>query len=697
CTVGGDSPKMVYSIGKNNEFMIMENEIIYDNAKTKMFMQPYGDYEGTFVVPETINVLQQGQFSHGVYKLKSNITIYEYSKISISLFTTSSYYTYEKKISGIKLHAGITKIPDACFYDCVALQEIDYNGAEIVEFGALSLSNSIRNITFPDSVKIIKDVTGNCPNLESFVFPKNLEQMVYIDFSNSKIKEIIIPALAGAIPSDYLNFQNCLQLEKVVFLYDRVERILSEFNGCINLKVIEGIDHLTNLFGNGCFYNCGLEKLVISKKMEGIWNYDAFAGLYNLREIYIEKGANPMWKVPKHYGMEIMQPDFAFLLQWNKRLERIVVEDGHEIYASDDGVLYKKASKVISELAYYPLGKTDTHFDVYESIEMINANCFINNQYLKTVSMPNVKYLLQSVFEGSVIESINAPKLEYIGNSTFKNCQNLKSFDFSTVKYISENAFANSALESINIVGDAEIRVFAFADCIQLTSVTIGENVPAFAFDLVFFNGAKIKSININNNPNFIYENDVLYNCNKTILYKSLQSDKTINVVEGVIKIGAAAFINNLTLENVVLPTTLKAIGDKAFYGDINLKSVRINSEVAPMLESVYMENEKLQYSNFVGVIGTEMNLTLFHTANISYETPIWKTYFKNHFTVNADGSIEADSINDNSEKTTVDNKQLSKVSNVVAIAANNNFLTVGTLLLILSSFFATVCKIKFN
>jgi hypothetical protein len=65
------------------------------------------------------------------------------------------------------------------------------------------------------------------------------------------------------------------------------------------------------------------------------------------------------------------------------------------------------------------------------------------------------------------------------------------------------------------------------------------------------------------------------------------KEDKNFVVEEGTVRITARAFANS-AVENVTLPTTLKALGDKAFYGCENLQVVVFSSYQAPIFEEEY-------------------------------------------------------------------------------------------------------------
>jgi hypothetical protein len=71
------------------------------------------------------------------------------------------------------------------------------------------------------------------------------------------------------------------------------------------------------------------------------------------------------------------------------------------------------------------------------------------------------------------------------------------------------------------------------------------------------------------------------------VSYPSACEDSSYTVLEGTVRISAKAFVGS-NIRSVTLPTTLLAIGDKAFYKCENLTTVIFLSYVAPTLEEEF-------------------------------------------------------------------------------------------------------------
>jgi hypothetical protein len=148
--------------------------------------------------------------------------------------------------------------------------------------------------------------------------------------------------------------------------------------------------------------------------------------------------------------------------------------------------------------------------------------------------------------ENIFLKEINLPKnITEIEYSAFENCWSLNEVVIPEgVKKIGERAFAQcSYLHKITFPSTlTEIESDAFFICIRL-----GEIVG---------------------NDNFIYENNALYNKDKTclIFVYPFAEGESFTVPEGVVKIADSAFSGNINFKEVILPETLKEIGAYSFY-----------------------------------------------------------------------------------------------------------------------------------
>ena len=152
-----------------------------------------------------------------------------------------------------------------------------------------------------------------------------------------------------------------------------------------------------------------------------------------------------------------------------------------------------------------------------------------------------------------------------IGDKTFHNCCSLTNINIpSGVTNIGVYAFANCLLlTSINIPdGVTNIGHAAFGGCRSLSSI----NIPS---SVVNINGNPFCGWNgelHNESKNFIYENYVLFNKDKTTLIAYRNKETSYTIPNNVINIEDYAFCECEYLTNINIPNSVTNIGSRAFW-----------------------------------------------------------------------------------------------------------------------------------
>ena len=169
-----------------------------------------------------------------------------------------------------------------------------------------------------------------------------------------------------------------------------------------------------------------------------------------------------------------------------------------------------------------------------------------------------------------------------IGNEAFSMCYSLTSINIpSSVTSIGEGAFVDcTSLTSINIPSSVKsIGREAFAGCSSLTSITIPSSVKSIG-DGAFRGCSNLTQLQVapenpvydsRDNCNAIIEtksNTLIFGCASTIIPSSVKS------------IGEEAFYHCKSLTSINIPSSVKSIGEWAFAGCSNLTSITIPSSV---------------------------------------------------------------------------------------------------------------------
>ena len=300
-----------------------------------------------------------------------------------------------------------------------------------------------------------------------------------------------------------------------------------------------------------------------------------------------------------------------------------------------------KEAKVVNAKVYYGSGKTQddiipyeafknkktlSHFSFPEKITYIGSYAFSNTSLSGALIIPDdVTEIDYHAFSVTLIGSVAfSPRLDRIGGYAFYDCTSLTGTLTlpETLTYIGPHAFRSCSftgelhlpnnLEEIgewafhsagSFVGDLllpdkikKVFSFTFCDCGFTGSVNLN-NVVEFgesSFDDCHFSGDLIIPEGTIEIPNrFIFQ---MYNDGKLssiVLPKTIRKIgddafygqrklRKVTMSDGLLSIGSSAFYNCGYLTSLELPTTMQMIGKGAFNGCNNLSSIVCNAVEPP-------------------------------------------------------------------------------------------------------------------
>lgn len=260
--------------------------------------------------------------------------------------------------------------------------------------------------------------------------------------------------------------------------------------------------------------------------------------------------------------------------------------------------------KLISRLTY-----KNKSYDVLT----IRGYIFQGSSY-KTIILPQ---RLESIREGgfafsSNLETIILPSsLKQLGFYTFRECISLKSIEIpSNIKIIEDYLFDNCTnLETIVVPNSVkEIHGGAFYDCKSLKSVNIPNGVE-WIYPCTFYGCSSLKSIDIPNTVRCI-DGNAFVGCSGLT---SLNLPSNIGMGSAVFRgcsgltelrlplnmpITSYMFADCYNLRSVIIPNTVKEIGECAFIGCTSLTSVSCLATTPPTMDINHNRPyEKLAFS----------------------------------------------------------------------------------------------------
>ena len=280
----------------------------------------------------------------------------------------------------------------------------------------------------------------------------------------------------------------------------------------------------------------------------------------------------------------------SYVLYGCSSLTEIKVDEENPAYSSVDGVLFNKDK---TELICCPSGKSDS-YTIPNTVTDIHYGAFRNCSKLTSIDIPNsVKHIDNVAFYGcSSLKEITIPEgITTIEMQTFVDCSSLSSVTIP---------------QSVT-----EINNNSFEDCKSLKSITIPSSVT-YIGNSAFRGCYNLTDMNLDGNKYYTFENQTLFNKDKTVLLKYLNSKATEYTIPNTVKrIDDDAF-HGCSIASITIPESVTSIGTWAFLRCWNLTSVTIPNSVTDIdghafedcyyLESVILsESVKRIGNNFTG------------------------------------------------------------------------------------------------
>ena len=216
---------------------------------------------------------------------------------------------------------------------------------------------------------------------------------------------------------------------------------------------------------------------------------------------------------------------------------------------------------------------------------------------------------------GNIRSILFGDKVTVIGENAFDNCHNVISVTIpNSVTTISGSVFFGCvSLPSITIPNSVtSIGNLAFGNCYSLTSVTIPNSVESIGFR-AFSQCVSLTSIQVSSgNTAYSSDDGILFNHDKTILHTFPAGKSNVVIPASVTAIGDGAFFGYTGLPHLTIPNSVTSIGNRTFMHCSGLTAIVIPGSVTSIGEDAF-----LTCSNLTA------NCTSLESVTVEWETPL--------------------------------------------------------------------------
>lgn len=492
-------------------------------------------------------------------------------------------------------------IGDSAFKNCTSLTEFDFSKIYALGNAAFKGCTSLETVNLTTLRNAWPETFADCTNLKNFISGVNTKLSESM-FENTGLVDITI--YSDRIPAR--TFANCKDLKSVDINKDVIYVGDYAFTGCSSLNSVK--------FSGSCdfIYNNAFSNLPITSFK--------FPNSKVELEEYIFLGCSKLATIEIAANTEIAD-NLGSIFQGCSALKNIKVDSANQLYSSNGNLLMNKAG---DEIILAVSGATYGAYKIPDGVKKIAAGAFSGIQALTTLDLNQVEEVGKYAFaECGSLTTITFPQNGIkLGRSAFEACSKLRTlanlnkltdiadYAFSSIAVssvelgddviVGEGSFGNNSnLKVVNLGANAKLGFGAFAACGGLTMVNVkgdGLEVGPYAFASC----VKLATIDLSKAVGTIgvsaFENCQvltkadLQNITRVEDFAFADCYKLVTVNVPVIEyIGDAAFgagsensTSGASFTAIELPASLKHIGEAAFYGCINLKTITIpaNCEV---------------------------------------------------------------------------------------------------------------------
>ena len=398
--------------------------------------------------------------------------------ISTLAESSESNYTYKTLSDGT---LSITDYVGGYTYNLVIPSTID--GKTVTEIDSYAFYNAdiAGSVTIPNTVKKINSLAFYyCDRISSIKIGSgvtSIGESAFVLTYNNKSYEVDA------------NNQSYTSVDGVIFSKDKKQI-------CFYPQAKEGtsysIPSTVETVGDYCFANSvALESITMSNSVKTL-EYAAFAECSKLKNIILSTnletiGGYVFNKLPIEsitIPAKVSKIDAtAFIKATN--LKEINVSTSNNNYASVNGVLFNKSK---TTLILYPAGKTQTSYQIPNTVKIVGENAFIDVALTGIIIPSSVEELADWCFARTNITTITIPStIKKLGYGICSDCTELKTAVVnSSVNLPYETFYKCTNLSNVtlnNNIEELDSRVFM--NCTSLTKITLPTNLKKITYSFI--------------------------------------------------------------------------------------------------------------------------------------------------------------------------------------------------------------------
>ena len=611
-------------------------------------------------IPESVT-----EIGHGAFKDCSSLTSVKISDSSnLTIFGKETFRNCGS-LTSILIPGGVTDIGERMFSSCSSLVSILLSeGITNIGEYAFSECSNLTSITIPNSVERIgNSAFFSCSNLTTVNISGNSKLTNIADYAFSYCKGLTsftIPKNIDRIGT--YAFRDCSRLYTIINYSDKYISAGSHNYGDLSFyakRVLNGNSLMT--VGDFQFYTSGNthylanytgydEEIILPDSYNGEnYRVDAYTFYYNdIKSLTISSGVlsigekafnNPkkvIWLTntpPSNYTNAKGSINYVSNEQYTNLSNAKVYPYLSSMFEMD-GVKYVPVSPsdrtchaidcaYDSTAATINVGETASFKGVAMTVTEVMPYTFYGNSHIKEVAVShigNIGYYAfyncdsvqhvvvanrgdigdQAFYDCDGLVTAEVYSQGRIYGQAFYDCDNIEVADISNQGYIGEKAFKQCLkLSEIKLHdGITEIKNEAFSSCESLERIEIPSTV-SYIGQQVFYACDSLVSITVDksnatydsrDNSNAIMEsssNKLIVGCNATVVPESVTAIgdyafygcgnlSSLSLSENITTLGNYAFRECKSLKEVVIPNSVKSVGAYCYYNCSSLNNVML-------------------------------------------------------------------------------------------------------------------------